>query len=94
MRVPLGLWDRTGRPMPDVYLLKPLAGDLVDPTAMGSLVTYDRHPVRAALELAASRIRAFHARQLEPDLDVDLDGVRLELRVTPLARAGPRRRPQ
>jgi histidinol dehydrogenase len=45
-------------------------------------------PVRAALELAARRIRAFHERQVEPDLDLDLDGVRLELRVTPLARAG------
>jgi histidinol dehydrogenase len=44
--------------------------------------------VRAALELAASRIRAFHERQVEPDLDVTLDGVRLELRVTPLARVG------
>jgi histidinol dehydrogenase len=44
--------------------------------------------VRAALELAATRIRAFHARQVEPDLDVTLAGVRLELRVTPLARAG------
>jgi len=44
--------------------------------------------VRTALELAASRIRAFHVRQVEPDLDVMLDGVRLELRVTPLARAG------
>ncbi len=45
-------------------------------------------PVRAALELAARRIRAFHERQIEPDLDLELDGVRLELRVTPLARAG------
>ena len=59
MRVPLGLWHRSGRPLPDVYLLKPLAGDLVDATAMGSLVTYDRHPVRAALEvyLAGKRVR-------------------------------------
>ncbi len=45
-------------------------------------------PVREALELAASRIRAFHALQVEPDLDVEHDGVRLELRVTPLARVG------
>ena len=45
-------------------------------------------PVRAALELAAMRIRAFHERQIEPDIELDLDGVRLELRVTPLARAG------
>ncbi|HUS28170.1 MAG TPA: histidinol dehydrogenase [Kofleriaceae bacterium] len=44
--------------------------------------------VKAALELAASRIRAFHERQAEPDVDVTLDGVRLELRVTPLARVG------
>jgi histidinol dehydrogenase len=44
--------------------------------------------LRAALELAAQRIRAFHERQREPDLDMTLDGVRLELRVTPLARVG------
>jgi pimeloyl-ACP methyl ester carboxylesterase len=38
--------------MPDVYLLKPRAGDLVDPTAMmDRLVTYDRHPLRAAIEV-------------------------------------------
>jgi histidinol dehydrogenase len=44
--------------------------------------------VKAALQLAASRIRAFHERQHDPDIDVTLDGVRLELRVTPLARVG------
>ncbi len=44
--------------------------------------------VREALQLAASRIRAFHEHQLEPDVDVTLDGVRLELRVTALARVG------
>ncbi|HEY0985703.1 MAG TPA: histidinol dehydrogenase, partial [Kofleriaceae bacterium] len=44
--------------------------------------------LRASLELAARRIRAFHERQREPDVDVTLDGVRLELRVTPLARVG------
>jgi len=44
--------------------------------------------VREALELAARRIRAFHERQHDPDVDVTLDGVRLELRVTPLARVG------
>ncbi|MGD0527879.1 MAG: alpha/beta fold hydrolase [Polyangiaceae bacterium] len=59
MRVPLELWHRTGRPLPDVYMLKPLAGDLVDRSAMERLVTYDRHPVRAALEvyLAGHRVR-------------------------------------
>jgi histidinol dehydrogenase len=44
--------------------------------------------VREALELAAQRIRAAHERQVEPDVDVTLDGVRLELRVAPLARVG------
>jgi histidinol dehydrogenase len=44
--------------------------------------------VRAGLELAARRIRAFHELQREPDLDLTLDGVRLELRVAPLRRVG------
>src|ERR1041384_612118 len=42
--------------------------------------------LRDALTLAAQRIRAFHERQHEPDVDLTLGGVRLELRVTPLAR--------
>ncbi|HET7501917.1 MAG TPA: histidinol dehydrogenase [Kofleriaceae bacterium] len=41
-----------------------------------------------ALALAADRIRAFHECQREPDVDMTLGGVRLELRVTPLARVG------
>jgi len=45
-------------------------------------------PVRLALELAARRIREFHARVIDPGVDVALDGVRLELRVTPLQRVG------
>jgi histidinol dehydrogenase len=44
--------------------------------------------LRDALTLAAQRIRAFHERQHEPDVDLTLGGVRLELRVTPLARVG------
>jgi histidinol dehydrogenase len=44
--------------------------------------------VHDALEHAAQRIRAFHERQVEHDVDVTLGGVRLELRVTPLRRAG------
>src|SRR6476469_195498 len=44
--------------------------------------------VHDALELAASRIRAFHERQFQHDVDVTLGGGRLELRVTPLRRAG------
>jgi len=45
-------------------------------------------PVREALELAARRIRAFHERQTEHAVDLELDGVRLELRTAPLARVG------
>ena len=45
-------------------------------------------PVSLALELAAQRIRAFHERVIDPGVQVELDGVRLELRVTPLARVG------
>lgn len=45
-------------------------------------------PVRLALELATRRIRAFHERVIDPGVHVELDGVRLELRVTPLARVG------
>ncbi|MCW5806163.1 MAG: histidinol dehydrogenase, partial [Deltaproteobacteria bacterium] len=45
--------------------------------------------VRAALELAAERIRAAHAHQLAAGPgEFELDGVRLELRASPLARAG------
>jgi carboxylesterase len=57
--VPLGLFARLGWRMPDVYLLKPRPGDLADPRAMNGLVTYDRHPMRASLEVyrAGARIR-------------------------------------
>ncbi len=44
--------------------------------------------VRQALELATQRIWAVHSQQVEPDVDVTLEGVRLELRVTPLRRVG------
>ncbi|HEY3353968.1 MAG TPA: histidinol dehydrogenase [Polyangia bacterium] len=46
-------------------------------------------PVRAALEHAAARIRAFHERQRPVAVDyTDADGVRLGLRPVPLARVG------
>jgi len=44
--------------------------------------------VKAALQLAAQRIRWFHEAQREQDIEQDVDGVRLSLRVTPLARVG------
>jgi histidinol dehydrogenase len=68
-----------------------------EPTAGSYELSRERWDARAAavapalgeaLELAARRIRAFHEHQREPDVDVTIDGVRLELRVTPLARVG------
>jgi carboxylesterase len=66
----LRLWQLTGRPMPDVYLLKPRAADLVDPAAMDAILTYDRHPMRAALEvfLAGRRVRDVVGRIACPTL--------------------------
>ncbi len=45
-------------------------------------------PVRAALELAHARIRAFHVHQAGSGYVTEEGGVRLELRVSPLARVG------
>jgi carboxylesterase len=52
--LPFRIWDLFGQPLPDAYLLKPKAGDLVDPSAMGSLVSYDRHPIRSAHQVYAA----------------------------------------
>jgi carboxylesterase len=70
MRIPFGVWQRLGRPMPDAYLLKPNAGDAVDPAALEQLVTYDRHPLRAALEVyrAGQRTRPVVGRITCPTL--------------------------
>jgi histidinol dehydrogenase len=68
---------------------EPEAGSYeVSPARRAELAERVAPAVHDALELAAHRIRAFHERQLEPDVDVTLDGVRLELRIAPLARAG------
>jgi len=58
--VPLALLARLAGRVPDVYVLKPRAGDLVDPAMMDRLVSYDRHPLRASLEVyrAGPRVRA------------------------------------
>ncbi|MGH7465808.1 MAG: histidinol dehydrogenase, partial [Longimicrobiales bacterium] len=46
-------------------------------------------PVRAALELAAANIRAFHAAQLPEPLEIEpMAGLRLGRRVEPLRRVG------
>jgi carboxylesterase len=57
--VPLGILSAL-RVRPDAYLVKPRPGDLVDRSAMKSLLTYDRHPIRAAMEVyrAGGRVRS------------------------------------
>ncbi len=68
--VPLGVLSFLGVPLPDAYLLKPRPGDLSDKAAMKTLVTYDRHPIRAAMEVyrAGSRVRAVVGRVRCPTL--------------------------
>jgi carboxylesterase len=51
MSVPMQLWELLRRPVPDLYLVKPWPGDLVDKTHMDDVLTYDRHPLRAAMEV-------------------------------------------
>ncbi len=45
-------------------------------------------PARAAMELAAARIRAFHAHQKDAGFSYEDGGVTLGVRVSPVARAG------
>ncbi len=68
--IPLGLADRLGIKVPDVYMVKPRAGDLVDPASMGDLVSYDRHPLRSAVEVyrAGRRVRGLVGRIACPTL--------------------------
>jgi carboxylesterase len=55
----LAALSRLGTRMPDLYVAKPAAGDVCDKSVLGDLVTYDRHPLRAAIETyrAGPRVR-------------------------------------
>jgi carboxylesterase len=68
--VPLGLLLAARVPLPDIYVVKPRPGDLTDKAAMGALLTYDRHPVRGAMEVyrAGSRVRGVVGRVTCPTL--------------------------
>ena len=62
-RLPLGVAARASRlgfVMPDWYLVKPWSASMTDRRAAARITTYDRHPLRAALEvyLAGKRARA------------------------------------
>ena len=68
--LPLALWARTRLPMPDWYLRKPRSADLEDETLLRTIISYDRHPLRAALEVfrAGSRARAIVGQIVCPTL--------------------------
>jgi carboxylesterase len=68
--IPLALAARLGQRLPDTYMLKAFPGDLLDRAQMGRLVTYDRHPVRAAVEVyrAGYRVRLLVGRVTCPTL--------------------------
>jgi carboxylesterase len=55
----LAALSRLGSLVPDLYVRKPGPGDLLDKSALAALVTYDRHPLRAAVETyrAGARVR-------------------------------------
>jgi carboxylesterase len=69
-RWPLGLLSRAKIELPDWYLLKPFAADMTDRAAAKRIATYDRHPMRAALEVyrAGKRVRAIVGRITCPTL--------------------------
>jgi carboxylesterase len=46
-----------GTDVPDLYVQKPAAGDVLDQGALTRLATYDRHPLRAAVETYRAGVR-------------------------------------
>jgi carboxylesterase len=66
----LGALSRLPARVPDLYVRKPAAGDVVDQAALGGIVTYDRHPLRAAIETyrAGVRVRSVVGRIACPTL--------------------------
>ena len=68
--VPMRVLAALGVRLPDAYLLKPRPGDVADKSVMSSLLTYDRHPIRAAMEVfhAGARVRKLAGRVTCPTL--------------------------
>jgi len=51
LRAAFGIVQKTKLRLPDAYMPKPLGPDIRDKTLVGSIQDYDRHPVRAAMEV-------------------------------------------
>jgi len=66
----LGALSRLGSFLPDLYVRKPRPGDLLDKSALSQLLTYDRNPLRAAVQTyrAGSRVREIVGRVTCPAL--------------------------
>lgn len=55
--LPFRLFDRLGLRVPDAYLKKPRRADMEDRVAAQSLTSYDRHPLRSAMEVYRAGLR-------------------------------------
>jgi carboxylesterase len=55
--LPLAIVRALRVPLPDAYLVKRRAAELVDPAAMGEIVCYDRNPLRAAQQVYLGGLR-------------------------------------
>lgn len=66
----LAALSRLGARLPDLYLFKTQSGDVRDRSALPSIVTYDRHPLRAAVQtyLAGPRVQGVVGRITCPTL--------------------------
>jgi carboxylesterase len=66
----LAAFSRLGAFVPDVYVRKVAPGDVVDPSLLDAMATYDRQPLRAAVQvyLAGARVRAVVGRIACPAL--------------------------
>lgn len=51
LRAAFGFAQKTKMRLPDAYMPKPFGPDIRDKTLAGSIDAYDRHPVRAAMEV-------------------------------------------
>ena len=62
LRAAFALVTRTHMRLPDAYVPKPFGPDIRDKTLAGSIQAYDRHPVRAAMEVYRA------GKELRPEL--------------------------
>lgn len=57
LAAPLGFVDRRGWKLPDWYLMKIATADIRDPEARKEIISYDRDPLRASLEVYRAGVK-------------------------------------